>query len=53
VAAENWQLLEDFRFTPDSVANRVTAALPSLAALALWFAALAVGALWSSARMKL
>lgn len=53
VAAENWQLLEDFRFTPDSVANRVTAALPSLAALALWFAALAVGALLSSARMKL
>jgi ABC-2 type transport system permease protein len=52
IAAENWQLLENFRFEPDGVAARAAAALPSLLMLMLWFAALAGAALWSSARIR-
>jgi ABC-2 type transport system permease protein len=53
VAADNWRLLESFRFAPADVASRATAAGPALAALACWFAVLAAAAVWTSARVRL
>jgi len=52
VAAENWQLLESFRFEPEDFTSRAAAAVPALGALAVWFAALAAGAVWTSARVR-
>ena len=51
VAADNWQLLERFRFEAADVASRAAAAGPSLAALALWFAALAAATVRAGARL--
>lgn len=52
IGAENWQLLESFRFAPDTVARRTAAAMPSLLALLLWLAVLGGGALRLSARAR-
>jgi len=40
VDASNWTVLNDFRFTPDTAAERLTRAMPKLLALILWFMAL-------------
>ena len=36
VSAENWQLLDEFRFEPAALSARVTTAQPSLLMLAVW-----------------
>ncbi|MEM1403074.1 MAG: DUF3526 domain-containing protein [Pseudomonadota bacterium] len=41
ISAENWAVLNEFRFTPDSVSTRVANAAPALSALVFWFLALA------------
>lgn len=40
VDASNWSVLNDFRFTPDTAADRLNRATPKLLALILWFMAL-------------
>jgi len=40
IDAANWQVLNDFRFTPDPAADRLSRAASKLLALILWFAAL-------------
>jgi len=40
IDASNWSVLNDFRFTPDTAADRLNRALPKLLALILWFLAL-------------
>ena len=53
IAAENWQLLERFRFEPAGVVSRVAAAAPSLLALLTWLAMLIAVSLWAGARIRL
>jgi ABC-2 type transport system permease protein len=40
VDATNWQVLNDFRFKPDSAIDRVSRSAPKLTSLLLWFLAL-------------
>lgn len=40
VNSNNWQVLEEFRFTPDSAKVRVHRASPKLVSLTIWFIAL-------------
>ncbi|XOV82892.1 MAG: DUF3526 domain-containing protein [bacterium] len=40
VNSANWQVLNDFRFTPDSALERLNRAAPRLTSLVLWFFAL-------------
>lgn len=40
VDAMNWQVLNDFRFTPDTASMRVERAIPQIIALMLWLIAL-------------
>jgi ABC-2 type transport system permease protein len=49
IGAANWQVLNDFRFTPDPAADRLDRATPKLLALILWFVVL-IGLGLSAAR---
>lgn len=51
VDAGNWQVLKDFRFTPDKAAIRVKRALPQILALLLWFVALLGAGVYSARRL--
>lgn len=50
IDAHHWQVLEDFTFDPTSSAERLTNALPYLAALLLWFVAAAFFGLMGASR---
>ena len=52
IAAENWRLLADFHFVPDSPGNRAKAALPSLLALLVWFLALAAASFGAASALS-
>ena len=51
ISAENWAVLDDFRFLPDAAETRVARATESLIALVLWFAALFGAALMIARRL--
>lgn len=52
IAAENWRVLADFHFVPDSPGNRAKAALPSLLALLVWFLALAAASFGAASALS-
>ena len=52
VNAENWKLLEAFRYEPASLGDRLSQALAPVAALLAWFAALALATLWAGGRLR-
>ena len=51
ISAENWAVLDDFRFVPDAASARIERAGNSLLALVLWFAALFGAALLAARRL--
>ncbi|MGB3455609.1 MAG: DUF3526 domain-containing protein [Litorimonas sp.] len=51
ISADNWQVLNDFRFAPDAAEARVARAGGSLLALALWLAALFGAAVIAARRL--
>jgi ABC-2 type transport system permease protein len=52
VGAANWQLLERFRFAPDTAAHRVAQAGPQWQMLGLWCAAGVLASLWAAGRLR-
>ena len=51
VDADNWQVLNDFRFSPDAGSDRVARATSKLASLVVWFVALVGLGLFASRRL--
>ncbi len=52
VAADNWRLLQQFRFEPDAAGTRVAQAGPQALMLLLWCGALALALAWTGARLR-
>ncbi|MEO0576583.1 MAG: DUF3526 domain-containing protein [Pseudomonadota bacterium] len=51
VSADNWRVLEDFRFVPAALSERLTTAMPALLILAVWIGALFSGLLLVGRRL--
>lgn len=51
VDAANWQVLDDFRFTPDPANQRLSRATPKLFTLALWFVVLIIAGTLTSRKL--
>ena len=52
IDAANWQVLNDFRFAPDTSAARAERALPQIFALLVWLLALMGAGLFTARRLK-
>lgn len=52
VTAENWKLLQEFRFSAADVRTRAAMALPSMQALLLWFALLGLLSVWAGRSIR-
>lgn len=53
VDAENWKVLDEFRFEPPSAAARAQYALPSVLALLVWLCGLLAATAWTGSRVRL
>lgn len=51
VSAAHWQMLGRFQFAPDAAAERIARAVPALAMLLLWCAAVAAALAWAGRRL--
>ncbi|MGB6230966.1 MAG: DUF3526 domain-containing protein [Litorimonas sp.] len=51
ISADNWQVLDDFRFAPDPARTRIARASEGLLALLIWFAALFGAGLLAARRL--
>lgn len=52
VDAQNWSVLDEFRFVPDAASTRLERATPSLLALSLWFIVLLLAGGIAARRLK-
>ncbi|MFN5994428.1 MAG: delta 1-pyrroline-5-carboxylate reductase, partial [Betaproteobacteria bacterium] len=52
VDAANWQLLERFRFEPDTAGSRIAQAGPQWLMLCVWCAVLMTATFWLGGRLK-
>jgi ABC-2 type transport system permease protein len=52
VSADNWRVLEEFRFEPSSAEQRLALVATPLLALIVWFAALTGASMWAGGRLK-
>ena len=51
IDSANWQVLNDFRFTPDPAFDRASRALPMLTTLVLWLSAIVGSGMIASRRL--